>query len=69
MQSGGYFGLNEVASRIWGLIQARNSIGQILSALIQEYEAPQEALRDDLQQFITELDSRSLIRIDESNGG
>lgn len=34
-----YFGLNEVGTRIWQLIQAGQSVGKILATLLDKYDA------------------------------
>lgn len=66
MQNGGYFGLNDVGSRIWCLIQEGNPVGSIIDALTKEYDAPEQELRADLEQFLTELGERGLIQVNET---
>jgi hypothetical protein len=63
IESGGYYGLNEVGARIWCLIQEGRSIGEIIKALVKEYEVSEESLRADVRQFLDDLHSRELIEI------
>jgi hypothetical protein len=67
VQSGGYFGLNEVGAGIWSLMREGETIGSIFASLLQEYEVDEERLRGDLVQFLTELHSRGLIEIHENS--
>jgi hypothetical protein len=55
LESGRYFGLNEVGSRIWDLLQTPRSLGSIQEALLQEYEVPADDLWRDLESLISEL--------------
>ncbi|MGH9316408.1 MAG: PqqD family protein [Thermoanaerobaculia bacterium] len=53
--------LDEVASRIWGLMDARATIGQIADTLEQEFEvAPEQAL-EDVVGFLASLQAEGLI--------
>ena len=44
LESGTYFGLNAVGTRIWSLIQERDSLRAVLDAITDEYDAMPEAL-------------------------
>jgi hypothetical protein len=60
-RSGHYYGLDEVGSRIWDLAEAGFSAESIVEELAQEYDAPPEKLRRDVDNFITELKSSRLL--------
>ena len=62
-QSGTYFGLNEVGSRIWELASEPKMIKDILHTLAQEYSVDQTQLEGDVLQFINSLFKRSLIHV------
>ena len=65
IDSGEYYGLNEVGSRIWTLLQEERSPIEILSALQIEYSVPEETLRSDFQRFLQHLQTNGLIQINE----
>ena len=65
IESGGYYGLNEVGSRIWALLHEERSPNEILSALRSEYGVPEEWLRSDIQRFLHHLQTNGLIQINE----
>lgn len=63
LDSGVYYGLNEVGARIWELTQQPCSFERILQALLEEYDVPTEACTQDLTQVLTELQAAQLIEI------
>ena len=67
MDSGGYYGLNEVGSRIWVLLQEGYTPSEALNALVQEYEVSEEQLRNDMEQFLIALHTRGLIQSHEKD--
>jgi hypothetical protein len=52
---GNYYSLNEVASRIWELLETEKSIDEICTFLQEEYEIDLENCREDVSQFIEHL--------------
>ncbi len=63
--SGDYYGLNEVGSRIWTLLQEGRSPGEVLRVLLSDYSLPEEDLRSDIQQFLQQLQTKGLIHLNE----
>lgn len=63
IQSGRYFGLNEVGTSIWSLIKEPQSVSEILGALSQIYDAPAEALHHDVLTFLNDMEKRSLLHV------
>jgi hypothetical protein len=63
MQSGIFFGLNPVAKRMWELLSELGQAEKVLKQLLQEYEASEEKLRQDLVDFIEKLKSKGLVEI------
>ena len=47
--TGRYYGLNEVGTRMWSLLQVHDEIEAVCRALVSEYDAPEELLREDLE--------------------
>lgn len=62
--SGRYYGLNEVGTRMWALIQAHGEIGAVCRALLAEYDVPEDRLREDLEGFVEILAARGLLRVE-----
>jgi len=52
--------LNEVGARLWQLADGR-TFGEILDALVNEYEVTRTQLRSDAVAFLSELHSRGLL--------
>lgn len=62
--------LNATATRIWDLLQDPLTPAQLLVTLSEEFDAPLESLRSDLQTLLAELGSKGLVGADaaaESN--
>lgn len=55
--------LNETAAFIWGLCDGTRSVAEILAALRQRYEAPEERLRSDLLAVLADLCARRLVSV------
>jgi hypothetical protein len=68
IESGNYFGLNPVASRLWDLFQEGRSMKEVIATTLAEFEVSEECLRADLEKFLGQLQSRGLIAIHEVNG-
>jgi hypothetical protein len=60
--TGRYYGLNEVGTRMWSLLQIHGEIEAVCRALVAEYEVPEERLRDDLLRFVDDLVAGGLVR-------
>jgi Coenzyme PQQ synthesis protein D (PqqD) len=60
--SGLYYGLDEVGSRIWTLIAEGACEGAIVRQLQTEYVAEAERLRADVATFVHLLEARGLVR-------
>ena len=60
-----YYGLSETGVRIWELIQARRTIGEILDVLVAEYEVDGHRAETDLEAVLVDLHSRGLIAISQ----
>lgn len=61
--SGRYYGLNEVGTRMWNLIQLHGETEAACRALLAEYDVPEDRLREDLERFIATLAARGLLRL------
>lgn len=55
------FSLNVVGLKIWGLLKKGRDQAQIVDSLQKEYSIPREQLREDVRQFMEELESSKLL--------
>lgn len=60
-----YFGADPVGSRIWALLAEPRTISQICDLLQTEYDVDRVTCEDDVIQFVEQLRSEGLVRIDE----
>ena len=59
--SGEYFTLNEVGGRIWELADGSRSVAEIVTVLVEEYEAPLEEIQADALEVLGELAEEGLV--------
>jgi len=60
-ESGKYFGLNEVGTRLWSLLHLHGDVEAVCLALLAEYDVPEARLREDVAQFVGALADRGLV--------
>ena len=60
-ETGFYYELTPVASKIWELLSAPISIRKMLDLLLDEYEVDEEQCRGETTEFLTELAKEGLI--------
>jgi hypothetical protein len=61
---GKYFGLNEVGSRIWELLERPRSMADLCAVLQQEFEVDPNACHEEVSEFLLALAKEGLIQID-----
>jgi hypothetical protein len=61
LASGSYFGLNDVGTRVWQLIDQGSTIERVLDTVAEEYEADRETIVRDVLRLIDELRARGLL--------
>ena len=66
--TGRYYGLDEVGTRMWSLLQLHGNAEAVCRALCAEYDVPEARLRDDLTQLIDALAARGLLQVPASKG-
>lgn len=62
LASENYFGLDEVGTRVWMLLNEQKAAGQILEDLQEEYEVDRENLEGDVNELLVQLLEAGLIR-------
>jgi hypothetical protein len=58
-----YFGLNEVGTRIWQLLNEGLNVGLVLDALDDEYDVGREQLESDVEELLGSLLGPGLIKL------
>jgi hypothetical protein len=67
MGRGVYFGLDEVGTRIWGLVQTRKRVSDLCAALQSEYDVEAQRCQDAVLTLLAEMSDAGLIEVtDES---
>ena len=62
-QSGNYFTLNSVASKIWKILEEPTSLTDLIRQLIKVYEVDSKQCEQEVVQFLSELAEHNLIEI------
>ena len=66
--SGTYFGLDEVGTRAWALIEAHGDLRAVYDTLLDEYDVPPDVLERDLIRLVSEMAGKGLVmRSDDAN--
>lgn len=66
MDSEQYFGLDEVGTRIWAMLNQGRAAGQIVDMLLEEYEVERVSLEADVHELLTGLLEAGLIKMADS---
>lgn len=61
--SGDYFGLNDVGTLVWNLIQQPRSVREVRDAILSAYEVDDDQCERDLFVLLGELRGRGLIEV------
>ena len=62
-ETGKYYGLDEVGTRMWSLLTEHGNVHAAYEALLDEYDVAPERLEQDLLAFIEDLASHDLLQI------
>ena len=55
--------LNTVATRCWEMADGSRPVATIISAVIEEFDAPEEQIKQDVEGFIQDLQSKGLLEL------
>ncbi len=61
LETGRYYGLDEVGTRMWCQLQQHGSLQEAGRALLQEYQVSEDELLRDLHEFVDRLVARKLL--------
>ena len=68
LQSGKYFGLDLVGTRVWNLLVEYGALPTTYQALLEEYDVDEDRLQSDLLALVDQLAAHGLIRLDILSG-
>jgi hypothetical protein len=63
LNSENYFGLDEVGTRIWQLVQETGSLQAVYDTMLAEYEVSEEQLLADLENLVSEVEKIGLVKL------
>ena len=63
-QTGEYYTLDPVGSRVWQLCDGKNTVAKIATIISQEFDAPAKVIERDVLDLLTELlDEKLVLRV------
>ena len=66
LRSDFYFGLDEVGTRVWQLLQSGLSLQELIDRMAVEYEVRRETLEADVGELLNKLLDAQLVSVDDS---
>lgn len=66
IRKGSYYGMDQVGSRIWELLEKPITFGRLLAEMEEAYEGDADQIRMDLVAFLEELKQEDLIVVGQS---
>jgi len=68
LQSGKYFGLDSIGTRIWNLLAEHGVLAVAYQTVLEEYDVDADQLQSDLLALVDQLASSGLLQLDERPG-
>jgi hypothetical protein len=63
LDSGIYYGLNSLATRVWALVQRPTAVSAIVQTLLAEYDVDAARLERDVRELIGRLSAEGLVQV------
>ncbi len=64
IDNGKYYGLNNVASRIWEIVKTEPIFSELINTLLSEYEIEEDKCKTETLDFLNNLINNKLIKIE-----
>ena len=64
LASENYFGLDEVGTRIWQLVEETGNLQAVYDRMLAEYEVDEEQLLEDMGKLILEIEKIGLVSLE-----
>lgn len=68
LRSSSYFGLDEIGTRFWQLLQSNADVQHACDTLLDEYQVDKNQLESDVQELIAQLVAAELVNIEQHGG-
>jgi hypothetical protein len=62
--AGTYFGLDDVGTRVWQLIEQPRTVGDLLDRIVEEYDVERERCEATILPFLEDLAANGLLLVD-----
>lgn len=62
LESGVYYGLDPVGTRVWALVTRQQPLAAVLATLLEEYEVSPDVLAEDIGALVADLCAKGLLR-------
>ena len=63
VDTGRYYGMDTVGSRIWELIAEEIQVKDVIEKLMEEYDVSEEQCKSDVIEFLSELYENKLVQV------
>jgi hypothetical protein len=63
IDQGEYYGLDEIGSRIWELLENPITLEQLINKLIEEFEVDEETCKSDTLDFLNQMLEKNIVFI------
>jgi hypothetical protein len=63
LQSGVYYGLDTVGSRIWQLLMESRGLDEVCAIMLDEYDVDPDTLQADVETLVGELSDKGLVMV------
>ena len=66
LKSESYFGLDEVGTRIWQLLQEHGDVQKTFDVMLDEFDVAEDQLENDMSALLDEMLEKGLLHVEES---
>lgn len=67
LESGYYFGLNQVGTMVWKLLEpGKVPLSELCDAVVNEFDAPRAEIKNDIKALLQSLEEEGLVRCEEN---
>jgi len=66
LKSESYFGLDEVGTRIWQLLQEHGDVRKTFDVMLDEFDVEEDQLENDMSALLDEMLEKGLLHVEES---
>ena len=63
LSSENYYGLDDIGTRMWQLLISSSTVQEAYDTLLLEYDVEPQRLQQDMQELVTQLVAKGLLRI------